>query len=65
MCDVAYALLVEEFLSDGRAVVAAGDDRPPTAFRAMLDEVLESEGPVEGRFVSTEERELRDALGVR
>ncbi|GAB3884596.1 hypothetical protein [Terrabacter terrigena] len=63
MCDVAYALLVEEFQGDGRAVVSAGEERPPASFRALLDEVLIAEGPA-GRDVPPEERELRDALGV-
>lgn len=64
MCDVAYAMLVDEYQNDGRAVIAGGDERPPRTFRAMVDEVLTTDGPT-GRYVPPEERELRDALGVK
>ena len=66
MCDVASAVLVEQFGGDGRAFAAAGDERPPHTFRSMVDELLKAD-PTEtaGRYVSPEERELREALGVR
>lgn len=64
MCDLAYALLVEQYDGDGRAVVAAGDERSPSEFRLMVEAALDDDGPTDRRFVSAEERELREALGV-
>jgi hypothetical protein len=65
VCDVAYAVLVEQFEGDGRAALAAGNERTPQELREKVDELLNAD-PAEssGRAVTAEERELRAALGV-
>jgi hypothetical protein len=58
-------MLMEQYENDGRALIAAGDERSPYEFREMVDAVLlEEVSPEVGRPVSKEERELRDSLGV-
>ena len=66
MCDVAYALLVEQFEGDGRAAVSTGgSEHPPQFFRELVDQLLtEDAAPASRRPVSAEEQELREALGV-
>lgn len=64
---MAYAYLLEQFENDGRACIAAGDERPPASFRELLDEVLSTtatEDVSQGRYVPVYEQELRTALGV-
>lgn len=65
VCDVAYAMLVDEYQNDGRAVIAAGDERAPHEFRTMVDKVLTEDADATGRVVPQAERELRNALGVK
>lgn len=64
MCDLAYALLVEQIEGDARAAVARGTDIEPVQFfRDALDEWLTGDD-VQQRDLSPEQRELREVLGV-
>jgi hypothetical protein len=65
VCDVAHALLLEQFEADARAVWAFSDGEvTPGKAREQLDEILD-EG-LRGRpaGISDEDWQLRVALGV-
>lgn len=68
MCDLAHAVLFEQFEQDGRAVIASGgSDHPPQWYRDALHEVLTAEqDPTDptGAPVAPDVLELRKALGV-
>lgn len=65
MCDLAYALLYEQIEGDARAAFATGGaDHPPQHFRDVLDEWLTGDEQRQDDL-SPEQRELREALGVR
>lgn len=63
MCDLAYAVLMEQREGDARASVAAGAEISVADERQALDDALAQE-PRHLKVAGREERELRSALGV-
>lgn len=71
MCDVVYVLLLDEWqaqaMADRQALIARGvAEGLPTmgSTRDRFDEALEAEPVAPGAGLTTEEYELREALGV-
>ena len=66
MCDVAHALLLEQFDADARAVWAATEGEvSPSKARVQLEEFLDEDPtPTRAAGVSDEDWQLRVALGV-
>lgn len=64
ICDLAYAVLLEQFEGDARAMTAGGlRDEPVEVVREMLDERLLAE-PERAKHVSADVLRLNRALGV-